>query len=308
MTERAFEDIPLQGAPGRTRAFLKIQDGCDNYCSYCIIPYARGHLRSRSLESIVRETRHLAETGFREIVLTGINLGAYGREEERYTLVDAVRTVLLEPRIARVRLSSTESLEISAELIGLMEEDSRICPHLHLPLQAGEDSVLSAMRRPYTTVGYESLLDRLRSRVPDLAVTTDIIVGFPGETPELFQKTLEFAARMGFAKIHAFPYSRRKGTPAATFGQQVSDAEKKRRVTALLELSDQSGVHFRSQFIRRTMPVLVEKSESGTAEGLTPNYQRVVFPCEPTTVKEQELMEVELEAITEEGYRGRLKK
>ena len=308
MTERTFEDIPLQGAPGRTRAFLKIQDGCDNYCSYCIIPYARGHLRSRSLESIVRETRHLAETGFREIVLTGINLGAYGREEERYTLVDAVRTVLLEPRIARVRLSSTESLEISAELIGLMEEDSRICPHLHLPLQAGEDSVLSAMRRPYTTVGYESLLDRLRSRVPDLAVTTDIIVGFPGETPELFQKTLEFAARMGFAKIHAFPYSRRKGTPAATFGQQVSDAEKKRRVTALLELSDQSGVHFRSQFIRRTMPVLVEKSESGTAEGLTPNYQRVVFPCEPTTVKEQELMEVELEAITEEGYRGRLKK
>ena len=164
------------------------------------------------------------------------------------------------------------------------------------------------MRRPYTTVGYESLLDRLRSRVPDLAVTTDIIVGFPGETPELFQKTLEFASRMGFAKIHAFPYSRRKGTPAATFGQQVSDAEKKRRVTALLELSDQSGVHFRSQFIRRTMPVLVEKSESGTAEGLTPNYQRVVFPCEPTTVKEQELMEVELEAITEEGYRGRLKK
>ena len=265
-------------------------------------------MRSRSLESIARETRHFAEAGFREIVLTGINLGAYGRENARYALVDAVRTVLLEPRIARVRLSSTESLEISEELIGLMEEDSRICPHLHLPLQAGEDSLLAAMRRPYTTADYATLLDRLRSRAPDLAVTTDIIVGFPGETPELFQKTLEFAATMEFAKIHAFPYSRRTGTPAATFRQQVSDVEKKRRVTELLELSKLSGAQFRGKYLGRTMPVLVEKTEASIAEGLTPNYQRVEFQYEPSTLRENELVEVELETVTVDGYWGRLKK
>lgn len=308
MSEHEFEDIPLQGTPGRTRAFLKIQDGCDNYCSYCIIPYARGHLRSRSLESIARETRHLVEAGFREIVLTGINLGAYGREGGRHTLVDAVRTVLAEPQIARVRISSTESLEISAELIGLMDENSRICPHLHLPLQAGEDSVLSAMRRPYTTADYASLLEQLRSRAPDLAVTTDIIVGFPGETPELFQKTLEFAAKMGFAKIHAFPYSRRTGTPAASYWQQVSDTEKKRRVIELMMLSEQSGQKFRSKFVGRTMPVLVEKAGNGTAEGLTPNYQRVIFQNEPTAFQENELIEVKLENVTMDGFSGKLKK
>ena len=309
MNEREFEDIPLQGTSDRTRAFLKIQDGCDNYCTYCIIPYARGHLRSRPLESIARETRNLAAAGFREIVLTGINLGAYGREDGRHNLADAVRTVLAETRIARVRLSSTESLEISAELIDIMAEEPRMCPHLHLPLQSGEDSILAAMHRPYTTADYARLLDRLRSRAPELAVTTDIIAGFPGETPELFAKTLNFAEAMQFAKIHVFPYSRRSGTPAAAFLQQVGDAEKKRRAAELIALSDRSGEQVRRRFIGRVMPVLIEKVEQGLAEGLTPNYQRVVFAQDdPELVRENELVDVVLETVTAEGFGGRLRK
>lgn len=309
MNEREFEDIPLQGTSDRTRAFLKIQDGCDNYCTYCIIPYARGHLRSRPLESIARETRNLAAAGFREIVLTGINLGAYGREDGRHNLADAVRTVLAETRIARVRLSSTESLEISAELIDIMAEEPRMCPHLHLPLQSGEDSILAAMHRPYTTADYARLLDRLRSRAPELAVTTDIIAGFPGETPELFAKTLNFAEAMQFAKIHVFPYSRRSGTPAAAFLQQVGDAEKKRRAAELMALSDRSGERVRRRFIGRVMPVLIEKVEQGLAEGLTPNYQRVVFAQDdPELVRENELVDVVLETVTAEGFGGRLRK
>ena len=309
MNEREFEDIPLQGTSDRTRAFLKIQDGCDNYCTYCIIPYARGHLRSRPLASIARETRNLAAAGFREIVLTGINLGAYGREDGRHNLADAVRTVLAETRIARVRLSSTESLEISAELIDIMAEEPRMCPHLHLPLQSGEDSILAAMHRPYTTADYARLLDRLRSRAPELAVTTDMIAGFPGETPELFAKTLNFAEAMQFAKIHVFPYSRRSGTPAAAFLQQVGDAEKKRRAAELIALSDRSGEQVRRRFIGRVMPVLIEKVEQGLAEGLTPNYQRVVFAQDdPDLVRENELVDVVLETVTAEGFGGRLRK
>lgn len=307
MAEREFEDIPLAGALGRTRAFLKIQDGCDNYCTYCIIPYARGHLRSRSLDSIARETRNLAAAGFREIVLTGINLGAYGRETGQGGLSDAVRTVLAEPRIARVRLSSTESLEVSADLIDIMAEEPRLCPHLHLPLQAGADRILAAMRRPYTTGDYARLLECLRSRVPDLAVTTDIIVGFPGETPELFAETLAFATAMEFAKIHVFPYSRRSGTPAAGFADQVGDPEKKRRVAELLAAGERSGERFRQRFVGRTMPVLLEKVERGRAEGLTPNYQRVILLTGANSLlSENTLVEVTLEQVTADGFRGRL--
>ncbi len=308
MGMREFEDIPIQDSPDRTRAFMKIQDGCDNYCSYCIIPYARGHLRSRPLNSIAAETRFLAEAGYREIVLTGINLGTYGREAGSYTLVDAVRAVLDESRIARVRLSSTESLEISADLIGLMEQDSRMCPHLHLPLQAGDDPILSAMRRPYTTADYAELLARLRSRVPDLAVTTDIIVGFPGETDESFARTVEFARAMKFAKIHVFPYSKRSGTLAATFAGQVGDAEKKRRVAELLQVSEQGSKAFRRQMLGQTVPILLERVSDGTAEGLTPNYQRVFVTDAAADLAEKQLVQVELIQIQGEGLSGRLKK
>ena len=308
MSMREFEEIPLQDSPGRTRAFMKIQDGCDNYCSYCIIPYARGHLRSRSLGGISEETRFLADAGYREIVLTGINLGTYGRETGRHTLVDAVRTVLAEPRIARVRLSSTESLEISLDLIELMQQEPRLCPHLHLPLQAGDDAILSAMRRTYTTGDYADLLQRLRSRVPDLAVTTDIIVGFPGENADSFARTVEFASAMQFAKIHVFPYSKRTGTPAASFAGQVGDAEKKRRVAELMRVSEQSSLNFRQRMLGKTLPVLLERVADGIAEGLTPNYQRVFVAEDIAGLTENQLVQAELVKICDDGLSGRLKK
>lgn len=307
MAVRDFEDLSLSGTMGRTRAFLKIQDGCDNYCSYCIIPYARGHLRSRSLDSIARQTALIAAAGFREIVLTGINLAAYGRESGSMDLVDAMREVLKEPRIIRLRLSSTESIEISPTLIQLMAEEPRVCAHLHLPLQAGEDTILKAMRRTYRTDDYARLLETLRNHLPDLAVTTDMIVGFPGETAEKFQRSLDFVQGLDFAKIHVFPYSKRQGTPAAEFADQVSELEKKRRVAEMLAVGEQSGNRFRARLLGRTMPVLIEKCQRGIAEGLTANYQRVQVLDQPDVEVANQLMEVRLEQITPDGFIGRQK-
>ena len=183
-----------------------------------------------------------------------------------------------------------------------------MCPHLHLPLQAGDDAILSAMRRPYTTEDYAELLSRLRSRVPDLAVTTDIIVGFPGESADSFAHTVEFASAMQFAKIHVFPYSKRSGTPAATFAGQVSDAEKKRRVAELMRVSEQSSLAFRHRMLGKTLPVLLERVADGLAEGLTPNYQRVFVAADIAGLAENELVQVELIQIQDEGFAGRLKK
>ncbi|MDR7867266.1 MAG: tRNA (N(6)-L-threonylcarbamoyladenosine(37)-C(2))-methylthiotransferase MtaB [Sporomusaceae bacterium] len=276
MAADEFEDIPLFAAPGRTRAFLKIQEGCANFCTYCIIPYARGPLRSRSLASIEREAAKFVAAGFREIVLTGIHLGAYGQDAGgAATLTDAVRTVLAVPGVARLRLGSLESIEVSDALIAVMLRDERFCPHLHLPLQAGDDAVLAAMNRHYATAEYRDLVRGIQERVPDIAITTDIIVGFPGETDEQFANTLAFAAGMDFARIHVFPYSRRQGTPAAEFPGQVSEAEKKRRAAALQDLADRQAAAFHARFVGRELKVLFEPAADGGVEGLTGNYMRV---------------------------------
>ncbi len=276
MAAGEFEDIPLFAAPGRTRAFLKIQEGCANFCTYCIIPYARGPLRSRPLPSIEREAAKFVAAGFREIVLTGIHLGAYGQDTGgATTLTDAVRQVLAVPGVARLRLGSLESIEVSGALIDVMREDERLCPHLHLPLQAGDDAVLAAMNRHYTTAEFRDLVRGIQDRVPDIAVTTDIIVGFPGETAEQFANTLAFAAGMNFARIHVFPYSRRKGTPAAGFPGQVGEREKKRRAAALQDLADRQAASFHERFLGRELKVLFEPAADGGVEGLTGNYLRV---------------------------------
>ncbi len=276
MAAGAFEDIPLFAAPGRTRAFLKIQEGCSNFCTYCIIPYARGPLRSRPLPSIVGEAGKLVAAGFQEIVLTGIHLGAYGQETGGgATLTDAVRAVLAVPGLVRLRLGSLESIEVSDGLIATMREDARLCPHLHLPLQAGDDAVLAAMNRHYTTDGFRELIRGIQARVPDVAITTDIIAGFPGETAEQFANTLAFAAGMGFARIHVFPYSRRQGTPAASFPGQVPEAEKKRRAAALQAIADEQAAAFQARFVGRELDVLFETAADGVADGHTGNYMRV---------------------------------
>ncbi|MDR3565205.1 MAG: tRNA (N(6)-L-threonylcarbamoyladenosine(37)-C(2))-methylthiotransferase MtaB [Negativicutes bacterium] len=276
MNADLFEDIPLFAAPGRTRAFLKIQEGCTNYCTYCIIPYARGPLRSRPLTSIVQETEKLVAAGFKEIVLTGIHLGAYGRDSaEKANLSDAVRAVLAVDGVIRLRLSSLESIELSGEIIELMRLDQRLCPHLHLPLQSGDDQILQAMNRHYTVADYRRLIVDLQARVPDIAISTDIIVGFPGETAAMFANTMAFVDDIDFAKIHIFPYSRRKGTAAASYPDQVSEAEKKQRAQDLAKLAEGKAADFCRRFIGREVEVLLEGENKGTVEGLTANYLRV---------------------------------
>lgn len=276
MCAQEFEDIPLFDAPGRTRAFLKIQEGCTNYCTYCIIPYTRGPLRSRSLESIAREAAKLVEHGFKEIVLTGIHLGAYGRDQSgQVSLADAVKTVLSVDGLLRLRLGSLESVEVTGELIELMQTDKRLCPHLHLPLQSGDDQILLSMNREYTTDEYRRLLLYIQQQIPGIAITTDIIVGFPGETDERFQNSLQFVRSMDFAKVHIFPYSRRSGTPAAEFAGQVPEPEKKRRVKAMEAIAEAKAKAFRKRFIGQQAEVLFEMVEDGYANGFTGNYLHV---------------------------------
>jgi threonylcarbamoyladenosine tRNA methylthiotransferase MtaB len=279
MVAGRFEDIPLFATPGRTRAFLKIQEGCTNYCTYCIIPYARGPLRSRPLDSVVSEAEKLVSAGFKEIVLTGIHLGAYGRDMGgMLNLSDAVKAILAVEGVIRLRLSSLESIEVSDDLIELMVRDSRLCPHLHLPLQAGDDQILKAMNRHYTTAQYRALIQNIQKCIPDVAITTDIIVGFPGETAAMFENMLTLVDTLDFARIHIFPYSQRAGTPAATYAEQVAEVEKKRRVQVLQGLADKKTNAFQTRFIGREMKVLMEAGGHSLVDGLTSNYIRVYAP------------------------------
>lgn len=276
MSAGEFEDIPLFHMPGRTRAFLKIQEGCTNFCTYCIIPYARGPLRSRPLTSVVTEARKMVAAGFQEIVLSGIHLGAYGRDlEEQTDLCTVVKAVLEIPELQRLRLGSLESVEVSPELLYLMQQDSRLCRHLHLPLQAASDAVLARMNRHYMTGDYQRLIEEIRNSVPGIAISTDIIVGFPGETQAMFEESLKFIKSMKFSRIHVFPYSKRTGTPAATYADQVSEEEKKVRVQQLQHLAQQAATDFHQLFVGNIMDVLFETNEEMCIEGLTSNYIRV---------------------------------
>ena len=270
-----FEDIPLFGAPARTRAFLKIEEGCENFCSFCIIPYARGPVRSRRLSSVRREAAKLIAMGFKELVLTGIHLGCYGRDLGDVTLADAVREVLALPGIQRLRLGSLESVELSDELLALLADEPRFARHLHLPLQAGSDEVLRAMNRHYDTAKFAMLIERVERAVPEIAISTDIIVGFPGETDELFAESLAFVECMNFARMHVFPYSPRRGTPAAAFAAQVPEEVKKERVHRMQALAAKKSEAFHADFLGRTMPVLFETQRESVTDGLTENYVRV---------------------------------
>ena len=302
MAADTFEDIPLFAAPARTRAFLKIQEGCQNFCSFCIIPYTRGPLRSRSLASVRREAGKLLSAGFQEIVLTGIHLGAYGRDlKSGVTLVDAARTVLDFDELRRLRLGSLESIELSPELFALLKSDRRFARHLHLPLQAGADPILRAMNRPYNTAAFSRLLEKVREAAPGIAVSTDVIVGFPGETDELFQKSLSFVQRQGFARVHVFPYSRRPGTPAAARSDQVPGAVKKERARLMQAVADEIAAAYHAAFLGATVPVLFETKKNGIADGLTDTYIRVYTD---TPVPLGEIVPVKLRRLYRDGVWG----
>lgn len=252
----------------KTRAYLKVQEGCNQYCSYCIIPYARGPLRSRSLQSIRAEVERLCRIGYQEVVLIGIHLGCYGKELADGTgLYHAVQAALSVPELQRLRLGSLESVEVEDRLLDLMAQDPRLCPHLHLPLQSGCNKVLREMNRPYTTETFTELLGKIRARVPNVAVTTDVITGFPGETEEEFAETMRFAERCGFAKMHIFPYSMRRGTPAAQRKDQVPEAVKRRRAERLAELDQRMQRAYLEQNVGRTVQVLVEQAAMAETAG-----------------------------------------
>ena len=272
-----FEEIPLYpSAVEHTRADLKIQEGCNNFCAYCIIPYTRGVLKSRRPDAVIAEAKRLVAAGFKEIVLTGIHLGAYGRDlDDHPSLAHILDRLVKETDVSRIRMGSIESLEIDDEMIAVMNSSDRICRHLHLPLQAGSDAVLKAMNRHYTVAEYEALIARLRSRIDGLTVSTDLILGFPGETEALFEETMETLKRINFSHIHAFPYSPRKGTPAATMSGQIDTAEKKRRVELVNELSARQKAALLESLVGTKASVLIETQEGTEGEGFTGNYERV---------------------------------
>ena len=278
-----FEELGVGTETDKTRAFLKIQEGCNQYCTYCIIPYARGPLRSRSLESIRSEVAKLVEAGYKEVVLIGIHLGCYGKElakeGKHITLYDAVQAVLSVEGMCRVRLGSLESVEVEPRLLELMANEPRLCKHLHLPLQSGCDKILQAMHRPYDTARFTELLHEIRAQVPDVAITTDIIVGFPGETEEDFATTLAFAEKCGFAKMHIFPYSKRKGTPAEKMPNQVDEAVKGERAARLAAVDEKLHQAMLKQMVGKTEEVLFEQPVDAVhMEGLCGPYLRVVVP------------------------------
>ena len=302
MQARVFEDIPLHALPHRTRAFLKIEDGCQNFCTFCIIPYARGPVKSRELSAVAREMRLLVDAGFHEVVLTGIHLGAYGIDlAERPTLADACRTALAEEGLRRLRLGSLESVELSADLLELMRTEPRFAAHLHLPLQAGSDAVLRAMNRHYTTEQFAQLVAEVRAAVPGVAISTDIIVGFPGETEEDFAAGMDFVRRMGFARMHVFPYSARRGTPAARRTDQVPPMVRKERAARMQALAEELAEGYHRSMLGSVAEVLFETQEDGVTDGLTETYVRV-YTDAPVT--RGEIAPVQLTHIYKDGVWG----
>lgn len=264
--------------PGRTRATIKIQDGCDQYCSYCAVPYARPVMYSRPSEEIRREMAGLASRGYKEIVLTGIRLGRY-LDADGTDLTDIVSIAAGMTGIERVRLSSVELTDIPEGLLDLMVEDRRVCRHLHIPLQSGDAGVLERMNRPYSPDQFATFVESSRSRVPGLAVTTDIMVGFPGETAAEFDSSRGFVEEIRFSRAHVFRYSARPGTAASKLPDDVSSAEKERRSRSLISLAERHSGDFARGLVGKVTPVLVEgkKAKDGLLSGFTDNYVRVEF-------------------------------
>ena len=269
---RAYESLSICEFQGRTRAFVKIEDGCDRFCSYCIIPYARGRVRSKPLDELRAEVEALAQRGYREIVLVGINLTAYGKDTGD-TICDAVEVAAAPEGIYRVRLGSIEPDHLTDEVLARLAACDKLCPQFHLALQSGCDATLKRMNRHYTAGEYRALCDKLRAAFPGCAITTDVMVGFPGETVGDFEVSLAFVKEIGFSRVHCFPYSRREGTPAARASAQVPNAEKLRRNRELIAAAEESRVAFESALVGQTVWVLPETERAdGRLEGYTDTY------------------------------------
>ena len=282
-----FENMDIRKMMGKTRAFVKIQDGCNNFCTFCIIPFMRGNIRSKDFDLCVKEINELVESGYQEIVLTGIHTGSYGDGED-YDLTDLIHEISKNEGLKRIRISSIEITELDDKFLKEFKDNHKICPHLHVPVQCPNDKILKLMNRKYTLDEYKDKIKVLRSLRENVNITTDLIVGFPGETDEDFDSIMEECKIIGFSKIHTFPYSKREGTKASTM-VQVKDDIKKDRVDKMLRLSDILESKYYQTYIGKTLSVLVEKDV-----GLSDNYIKVYLDqeCEENTFVDVKISEV----------------
>lgn len=276
-----FEGLSVSGRHDRTRAYIKVQEGCNQFCSYCIIPYARGPIRSRDFDEVITETKRLAENGFTEITYIGIHIASYGLDTKSRGLADLLNEVNKTDGIKRIRLSSIEPMTLDDAFLEKIKNCTRLCPHFHLSLQSGCDETLKRMNRKYTTEQYYRIVEGLRKHFPGAAITTDIMVGFAGETEEEFAKTCEFAEKVGFAGAHIFQYSVREGTPAANYPNQVPPEIKEKRSKIISEICEKSSRAFMEGMLGETAEVLFEQpAGEGLFEGKTGNYQNVIVPAD----------------------------
>jgi threonylcarbamoyladenosine tRNA methylthiotransferase MtaB len=303
MKSRVYEELDVPAFTDRTRASLKIQEGCNNFCTFCIIPWARGLMRSRDPKEVLHQAQQLVDAGYKEIVLTGIHTGGYGEDMKDYNLARLLRDLEEQVQgLKRIRISSIEASQITDEVIDVLAHSDKVVRHLHIPLQSGSDSVLKRMRRKYSMEFYAVRLVKLREALPGLAVTSDVIVGFPGETEEEFMETYNFIHDHKFSELHVFPYSKRTGTPAARMENQIDEEVKNERVHRLISLSEQLAKEYASHFEGEVLEVIPEElhkeqPDSGLYVGYTDNYLKVVFPA-----NEEMVGEIVKVKITKAGY------
>ncbi|KSZ63088.1 30S ribosomal protein S12 methylthiotransferase [Staphylococcus epidermidis] len=279
MKNRTYEELEVPYFTDRTRASLKIQEGCNNFCTFCIIPWARGLMRSRDPEKVVEQATQLVNSGYKEIVLTGIHTGGYGQDLKNYNLAQLLRDLDTIEGLERIRISSIEASQLTDEVIDVIGNSNKVVRHLHIPLQSGSDDVLKRMRRKYTMAHFSERLTKLHQALPDLAVTSDVIVGFPGESEEEFQETYDFIVNHHFSELHVFPYSPRIGTPAARMDNQIDEETKNVRVHKLISLSNQLAKEYASKFEDEVLEVIPEEmgEEPQTLVGYADNYMKVRF-------------------------------
>ena len=301
LTKVEFEKMEITNFDSHTRAFVKIQDGCNAFCSYCIIPYVRGRVRSKDPENVIKEVTTLVEKGYKEIVLTGIHTGRYGTDINT-TLEELLNKLVNIPNIYRIRLSSIEINEITPGIKELLKENKVMAKHLHIPLQSGSNKILKLMNRRYNKEEFLSMVDNLRD-IPDISLTTDLIVGFPNEDEEEFNETIDTLKEIGFTKIHTFPYSKRKGTPAAIMDNQVSPEEKKKRVHRILDLSNKYEHNFYESKIGKIYDGVVEIHSNGTTIVHTSNFIPVIIN---DIVEEGTIVDVKIEKVENLKVYGRI--
>lgn len=298
----SFEDMYISSFNSHTRAFVKIQDGCDAFCSYCIIPYARGPIRSKDPKTVIKEITSLVENGYKEIILTGIHTGKYGKDIN-YTFEQLLKDIIKIKNLYRIRISSIEINELTDPILDLIKDNKIIAKHLHIPLQSGSDKILKLMDRKYDLKFYKDRIEKIRKMIKDVSITTDLIVGFPNEDEKDMEDTLKFIKEIKFTKIHTFPYSKREGTKAASMENQIDETIKRKRVKTVLELSDQLEQDFYQSKLNETEEVIIEQTKDGKSYGYTSNYIKVEID---SPLKPNEVISVKINKVNNKKVTGKI--